>query len=145
MTTKRKEFSAFECGEIIRTWKCNLSENKIAQELDRSSSIVHDIISTYKNFGFEIMSPQGGRPSIMTERDGWHLEKTIKENKRTNLQKITDNFISFISTNVCTKSVKRYLHNHDFYGQIGVKKPLVTKSNRKKRFLWTKEHENWKK
>ncbi len=145
MTTKRKELSAFEYGEIIGAWKCNLSENKIAQGLDHPSSIVHDIISVYKNFGFETMPPRGGRPPIMTERNGWHLERTIKENRWTNLQEITDNFVSFTSTNICTKTVKYYLYNHGFYGQIGVKKPLVTESNRKKRFLWAKKHENWKK
>ena len=85
MTTKRKELSAFEYGEIIGAWKCNLSENKIAQGLDHPSSIIHDIISAYKNFGFETIPSWGGRPSIMTERDGQHLEKTIKENRWTNL------------------------------------------------------------
>ncbi len=145
MITKRKELSAFEREEIIGAWKCNLFENKIAQGLDHPSSIIHDIISAYKNFGFEIMSLQDGRPPIMTKRDGRHLKRIIKENRRTNLQEITDNFIFFTSTNVCIKTVKHYLHNHNFYGRIGVKKSLVTESNRKKRFLWAKEHENWEK
>ena len=114
---------------------CRSEENKIAQGLDYSSSIVHNIISTYKNFGFETMPLRGGKPPIITERDGWHLKRTIKENRRTNLQEIIDNFISFTSTNVYTKTVKCYLHNHSFYGRIGVKKPLVIESNKKKRFL----------
>ena len=69
MITKRKELSAFKREEIIGAWKCNLFENKIAQELDHSSSTIHDIISAYKNFSFETMPSRGGRPPIMIEKD----------------------------------------------------------------------------
>src|SRR6266498_3245621 len=91
------------------------------------------------------MPPQNGRPQTITERDGRHLEKLLKENRRTNIHELTDNFVASTSTNVNTRTVKRYLHDQGFYERVGVKKPLVTEPNRKKRLLWAQEHENWEK
>jgi len=49
--------------------------------LDHPKSTVHDVIYAYRNLGFETMPPWSGRPQIITERDGHHLEKLLKENK----------------------------------------------------------------
>ena len=113
--------------------------------MDHPKSTVHNVIYAYRNLGFETMPPQNGRPQTITERDGRHLEKLLKENRRTNIHKLTDNFVASTSTNVNTRTVKRYLHDQGFYGRVGVKKPLVTEPNRKKRLLWAQEHENWEK
>src|SRR6266540_5297347 len=145
MTIEKKELFVFERGEIIGAWKCKKKEREIADILDYPKSTVHDVIYTYRNLGFETMPLRSGRPQIITERDGRHLEKLLKENRRTNIHELTNNFVASTSTNVNTRTVKRYLHDQGFYGRVGVKKTLVTEPNRKKRLLWAQEHENWEK
>src|SRR6266545_1801506 len=145
MNTEKKELSVFERGEIIGAWKCKKKEREIADILDHPKSTVHDVIYAYRNLGFETMPPQNGRPQTIIERDGRYLEKLLKENRRTNIYELTDNFVASTSTNVNTRTVKHYLHDQGFYERVGVKKPLVTEPNRKKRLLWAQEHENWEK
>ena len=142
MTTEKKELSVFERGKIIGAWKCKKKEREIADILDHPKSTVHNVIYAYRNLGFETMPPWSSRPQTIIERDGRYLEKLLKENRRTNIYELTDNFVTSTSTNVNTRTVKHYLHDQDFYGRVRVKKPLVTEPNRKKRLLWAQEHEN---
>ncbi|GES91741.1 hypothetical protein GLOIN_2v1455970 [Rhizophagus clarus] len=53
MSTKRKELSSFECGEIFGTWKFGVSERQIDEVLNHDKSTVHKVISAYKNSGYE--------------------------------------------------------------------------------------------
>ena len=36
-----------------------------------------------------------------------------------------------------------YLHEQGFYSRVGVRKPYVNETNRKKRLAWAKERKNW--
>ena len=145
MTTEKKKLFTFEYREIISTWKCKKKEREIADILNHSKSTIHDIIYAYRNFSFETISPQSNRPHIMTKKDSHHLKKLLKENRWTNIHELIDNFVASTSTNINTRIVKRYLHDQGFYGRVGVKKPLVIESNKKKRLLWAQEHKYWEK
>lgn len=143
MTSKRKELTSFERGEVIGAWKCGLSEQKISEVLNHHKSTVHKVISAYKDFGYETLPPRTGRPPVISERDGRQLVRILKKDRKINLQELNETFASSTSTNVCDKTISNYLHEQGFYGRVGVKKPLVTEVNRKKRLAWAKERKEW--
>ena len=100
MIVKRKELSAFERGEVIGAWKCGISERKIGEALSHSQSTIHDVISAYKNLGCKTLPSRPGRNPIMTERDGRHLLRILKSDRKTHLQELCENFVDSTSTNV---------------------------------------------
>lgn len=143
MSRKQKELTVFERGEIIGAWKCGLTERNIAEALEHSNACVHKIIFAYKNHGDKAALSRTGRPPKISVRDGRHLVRIIKKDRKLNLHEIHENFIDSTSTNVCEKTVSNYLHEQGFYGRVGIRKPLVTEVNRKKRLAWAKERKEW--
>jgi transposase len=143
MAAKRKELSVFERGEVIGAWKCGISERKIGEALNRPQSTIHDTISAYKNSGYETLPSRPGRKPIMTERDGRHLLRILKTDRKTNLQELHENFLNSTSTSVCKNTLRKYLHEQGFCGRVGVRKPFVNETNKRKRLTWAKERKEW--
>src|SRR4051794_1244921 len=109
MTFKRKELSIFERGEVVSAWKCRISERKISEALNHPQSTIHDVITAYKICGYETLPPRTGRPPIMSERDGRHLTRILKENRKMNLQELHEEFVNSTSINVSKKTLSTYL------------------------------------
>ncbi|GET52987.1 IS630 family transposase [Rhizophagus irregularis DAOM 181602=DAOM 197198] len=118
MSCKRRELTIFERGEVIGAWKCEIR-------------------------GDETLPPRTGRPPKMTERDGRHLIRILKKDRKMTLQELHENFVYSTSTHVCKKTLLNYLHEQGFYSRVGVRKPLVTETNRIKRLNWAKERKLW--
>ncbi|GBC30911.2 IS630 family transposase [Rhizophagus irregularis DAOM 181602=DAOM 197198] len=93
--------------------------------------------------GDETLPPRTGRPPKMTERDGRHLIRILKKDRKMTLQELHENFVDSTSTHVCKKTLLNYLHEQGFYSRVGVRKPLVTETNRIKRLNWAKERKLW--
>ena len=132
---KSKEFSEFECGEIIGLYKINLSVRNIAVVLLFKKSTVQDIINKYKNCGLVMAASRRGRPYFLTKRNTRTLVKIVKKNRQILLDKLTENFNKFLQISACSKTIKYKLYEKDYYSHIGKKKPLVSKINRKKRLF----------
>lgn len=143
MTFKRKELTAFECEEVIGAWKCGISERKISEALNHSQSTIHDVISVYKSCGHETLPSRPGRNPIMTERDSRHLVRILKQNRKTILQELHEDFLNSTPTRVCKNTLKKSLHEQGFYGRVGIRKPFVSEKNRQKRLAWAKERKEW--
>jgi transposase len=143
MTFKRKELTIFEREEVVGAWKCGVSERKIGEALNHPQSTIHNIISAYKNFGYETLPSRPGRKPIMTERDGRHLLRILKTDRKTNLQELRENFVASTSTSVCKNTLRKYLHEQGFCGRVGVRKPFVNEKNRQKRLTWARERKEW--
>ena len=123
MNKMRKELSIFEHGEIVGAWKSNnINERAIGEVLNYPQSTIHDILSAYKNFEYETLPLRSGKLQLMTKRDQCHLLRIVKKNRRINLQKLREEFITSTSKNICTKTIHNFLHEQDFYGQIRAKK-----------------------
>ena len=143
MNKMRKELSIFECGEIVGAWKGNnMNERAIGEVLNYPQNTVYDVISAYKDFEYETLPPRFGRPQLMTERDQRHLLRIVKKNRRINLQELREEFITFTSKNIYTKTISNFLHEQGFYGRIGAKKPFISEINRKKGLLRLKNENN---
>ncbi|PKC68446.1 hypothetical protein RhiirA1_457199 [Rhizophagus irregularis] len=53
MSTKQKELTNFQRGEIIGAWKCGTSIKKISEVLYYSQSIIYDVIAAYEDYNLE--------------------------------------------------------------------------------------------
>ncbi|CAB4446130.1 unnamed protein product [Rhizophagus irregularis] len=73
MSCKRRELTIFERGEVIGAWKCGIR-------------------------GDETLPPRTGRPPKMTERDGRHLIRILKKDRKMTLQELHENFVDSTST-----------------------------------------------
>ncbi|CAB4423366.1 unnamed protein product [Rhizophagus irregularis] len=73
MSCKRRELTIFERGEVIGAWKCGIR-------------------------GDETLPSRTGRPPKMTERDGRHLIRILKKDRKTTLQELHENFVDSTST-----------------------------------------------
>ena len=141
--TYRSELTHFQRGEIIGAWKCGLSEAKIAASLNRAPTTVHRVIVAYREFGQEKPPARSGRPKLITPRDDRAINRILGANRRTNLKEIKENFIISTSKDISENTLRRHLHDIGFYGQAGVRKPLVSEKNRIKRLGWARERQKW--
>jgi len=137
--TSRSELTLFERGEIIGVWKCGLSEGKIAEALERAPSTVHKVIVAYRDYQQEKSSARPGRPKKITPRDSRAVKRILQKNRQTTLNEIKENFTASTAKSVCANTLRNHLHENSLYGQVGVRKPLVTKKNQIKRLSWAKE------
>src|SRR6185437_9636168 len=55
------------------------------------------------------------------------------------LEQLTEKYNSLSLTSVSTSTARRVLHNHEYFGRIGKRKPFVSETNRIKRFRWCQE------
>ncbi|GES77451.1 transposable element Tc1 transposase [Rhizophagus clarus] len=92
---------------------------------------------------YETLPSRPGRNPIMTKRDSRHLIRILKQNRKTNLQELHEDFLNLTPTRVCKNTLKKSLYEQDFYGRVGIGKPFVSEKNKQKRLIWTKECKEW--
>ncbi|CAG8580244.1 2151_t:CDS:2 [Funneliformis mosseae] len=56
MAFKKKELSIFECDEVVDAWKFGISKRKTSKTLNHPKISFYDVISAYKNCGYETLS-----------------------------------------------------------------------------------------
>jgi hypothetical protein len=53
----------------------------------------------------------------------------VKKDRQILLDELTEDFNKTLQISVCSKTVKRKLHEKGYYGRVGKKKPLVSEIN----------------
>jgi len=99
MTTKRKQLTEFQRGEIIGAWKFGHSESQIGEKLNCPKSTVNKVIAAYKK-GIEVPPARTGRPPKITERDNCHLMQVLNKDRRVNINELCEDFVASTSTSV---------------------------------------------
>ncbi|GBB86285.1 hypothetical protein RclHR1_12700003 [Rhizophagus clarus] len=151
MTFKRKELTAFERGEVIGAWKCGISERKISEALSHPQSTIHDVISVYKSCGHETLPSRPGRNPIMTERDSRHLVRILKQNRKTNLQELHEDFLNSTPTRVCKNTLKKNEQAKERKEWTNEWKSIIWSDESKfelfrgngRRWIWRQPHEKY--
>ena len=80
-TSKHRQLTDFERGEIVGAWKCGLTEDEIHTALERPKSTVHHVIEKYKKFGWTTAAPRDGRPRKLDDQDIRRLVNILKEDR----------------------------------------------------------------
>ncbi|KAF9153617.1 hypothetical protein BGX20_004868, partial [Mortierella sp. AD010] len=68
----------------------HVSVKEIAEKFGVSIFVVYKLINTYKKRGTLKPKPSTGRPKILSIRDVRSLKRTVKKDRRTPLQDITN-------------------------------------------------------
>jgi hypothetical protein len=140
---RRRQLTDFERGEIVGAWKCSLTEQEISDVLKRPKPTVHTVIDKYKQFGRTTVARRKGKPRKLDHRAVRRLVNIVKEDRRQAVDEITEKFNTAMAISTSSKTIRRTLHENEFFGRAGLRKPLVTEKNRQERLKWCLERKDW--
>lgn len=140
---KNKYLSEDLRNRVIELKNRGVKQCTIAKSLMISEGAVSKILKKYRTLGATTNRPKSGRPRKTTP----FIEKSIKKisladphkSSRQIKEEICDNF----NINVTDRTVRRRLCEVGLLGRVAVKKPLLSKRNRKNRIRFAQNHLNW--
>jgi transposase len=141
--SKSKELSEFDRGSIVGCHLCGKSVREIADILQKPKSTVSDVIVKWKRRGNETAEKRTGRPKILGERSRRTLKRLVKQNRKSSLVEISQEFQSSSGISVSSRTVRRELKNLGFHGRAAAHKPNITPQNAKHRLQWCRAHRHW--
>ncbi|GFW60370.1 regulator of chromosome condensation 2 [Trichonephila clavipes] len=109
---------------------------EIADILQKPKSTVSDVI--VKRRGSETADKRTGRPKILGERSRRTLKRVVKQNRKSSLVEISQEFQSSSGISVSSWTVRRELKNLGFHSRAAAHKPNITPQNAKHRLQWCK-------
>lgn len=143
--TKTRELTMFEKGEVIGLHKGKHNPTEISRILKIPRTTCVSIIEKFEKDKTVIPNPRSGRPPLLKAIDKRHFIRTAVANRKDSADEITEKFNNLGLTGLSTITARRVLHEHGYHGRVGQRKPLVSESNRKKRFKWCQERLRWDK
>jgi transposase len=87
---------------------------------------VSDVIVKWKRRGNETAEKRTGRPKILGERSRRTLKRLVKQNRKSSLVEISQEFQSSSGISVSSRTVCRELKNLGFHGRAAAHKPNIT-------------------
>ncbi|GFU18434.1 transposable element Tcb2 transposase [Trichonephila clavipes] len=97
---------------------------KLSKATFKPKSSVSDTIVKWKCRGSETVEKRTGRPKILGERSRRTLKRVVKQNRKSSLVEISQEFPKFISVSTAHK-------------------PNITPQNAKHRLQWCRAHRHW--
>ena len=133
---KSNELSIFERDEIVGLHKGQCNPTDISRILNILRTTVTDVISKWKKDGLVSPAPQSRRPPIFNDRDKRHLVQLLKNDRQQSVDEITEKFNELELKTSSSITIRCNLYELGYHGHAGIRKPLVSKSNRLKRLNW---------
>ncbi|GFU91726.1 transposable element Tc1 transposase [Trichonephila clavipes] len=128
----------------VRYVGCHLygkSVHEIADILKKPKSTVSDVI--VKRRGSETADKRTGRPKVLGERSRRTLKRVVKQNRKSSLVEISQEFQCLSGISVSSKTIRRELKNLGFHGREATHKPNIIPQNAKHRLQWCRSHRHW--
>ncbi|GFX53294.1 transposable element Tc1 transposase [Trichonephila clavipes] len=141
--SKSKALSEFDRGSIVGCHLCGKSVREIADILQKPKSTVSDVIVKWKRRGSETAEKGTDRPKILGERSRRTLKRVVKQNRKSSLEEISQEFQSSSGISVSSRTVHRDLKNSGFHGRAAAHKPNITPQNVKHPLQWCRAHHYW--
>lgn len=128
---------------VIKFSKDGKSSREIASLLSIGKSTVNDIITKYHaGYGLEDR-PCSGRPRKTSKK----VDRVINRKSTADVKKTAAEIARELQdenlADVSCSTVTRRLHDIELFGRIGIKKPLISKKNKKARLQFAKYYKNW--
>ncbi|GFS80642.1 regulator of chromosome condensation 2 [Trichonephila clavipes] len=114
------------------------SVREIADILQKPKSTVSDVIVKWKRRGSETAEKRTGRPKILGERSRRILKRVVKQNRKSSLAEISQEFQSSSGISVNSRTVRRELKKtwDSMVVCAAAHKPNITPQNAKHRLQW---------
>ncbi|GFW53949.1 transposable element Tcb2 transposase [Trichonephila clavipes] len=138
--SKSKELIEFDRGSIVGCHLCGKSVREIADIQQKPKSTVSNVIVQWKRRGSETAEKRTGRPKILGERSRRTLKRVVKQNRKSFLVEISQEFQSSSGISVSSRTVCRALKNLGFHVRAAAHKPNITPHNAKHRLQWCRAH-----
>lgn len=133
--------------EISVLRRQGMSWAKICKETKVSRSTARSIIKKERKTGSIQNKKSPGRPPKLNARDVRQLKKIVRCGRRQSLSSVTKEFNKCkpIKSQVCKKTVRKYLKAHQWVQRAAAKVPLINRTNRLRRLNFCKKMKsfNW--
>ncbi|GFW94512.1 regulator of chromosome condensation 2 [Trichonephila clavipes] len=127
--SKSKKLSEFDRGNIVGCHLCGKSVREIPDILQKPKFTVSDVIVKWKLRGSETAEKRTGRPKILGEHSRITLKRVVKQNRKSSLVEISQEFQSSSEISVSFRTVRGELRNLGFHGRAAAHKPNITPQN----------------
>lgn len=139
----RRELSDVERGMIVGAYRFGHSIREISAKFQISRSTVGDVVVKWKRENVIERQPRPGKPKKLTDRDRRSLRRVVTSNRKSSLQKVSQEFRLASGSDVSDHTIRRELHALGFHGRAAAHKPMITKQNACRRLQWCKAHRRW--
>ncbi|GFW66734.1 transposable element tcb1 transposase [Trichonephila clavipes] len=104
-----------------------------------------DVIVKWKGEGSETAEKRTGRPKILGERSHKTLRRVVKQNRKSSLVEISQEFQISSGISVSSRTVRREreFKNLGFHGRAAAHKPNIPPQNAKHGLQWCRAHRHW--
>ncbi|GFU67303.1 transposable element Tcb2 transposase [Trichonephila clavipes] len=133
------------CQKSYLKLGCNLNGKSVRETLDilqKPKSTVSDVVVKWKRQCSETAEKRTGRPKIL-KRSRRTLKRVVKQNRKSSLVEISQEFQRSSGINVSSTTVRRELKNLGFHGRAAAHKSNITPQNAKHRLQWSRAHRHW--
>ncbi|GFV07080.1 transposable element Tcb1 transposase [Trichonephila clavipes] len=138
--SKAKELSEFARESIVGCHLCGKSVREIADILQKPKSTLSNVIERWKRRVSETSEKGTGRPKILDERSRGTLERIVKQNCKSSLVEISQEFQSSSGISARSRTVCRELKYLGFHVRVAAHKPNITPQNAKHGLQWCRAY-----
>lgn len=131
--------------KIVDLFQSGKKKSEIAKSLIITKSAVTKIIQKYDSRGDVRNAPKSGRPRKTTSRMDQTILRISKLDPRKSSGQIKNEISEQFGIEVTSRTVRNRLRDGGLYGRVAVKKPLLSKKNRKARMEFARAHISWSK
>lgn len=125
---------------IIRAAERGDPLRKIREVTKRSISTISEIIRKFKTEGSISKKRRKAPNKKLSATDERYIVKTVKKNPRTTAPELAANLENNLGVAVCAETVRRVLRKNNFHGRTARNKPLLRKTNKRKRLDFAKKY-----
>ena len=129
--------------EVVFEHKSGKSIRDIAKKLGINKNTVSNIVKKHKSTGSVKDLPGRSRKKSTTQRQDSRLIRRSLNDRRLTSSDLKKVWQEECGINVTSRTVRSRLNEAGLKGCVAVKKPLLSKKNRKARFDWARAHKDW--
>lgn len=131
MGRKQKEVSEEVKKIIVYHYNNGLTQQKIAELVNRPRTTIHYIIKKWKDEKTIENKTRCGRPKALSEGDERWLVRLVKKNPKTNATVLSKSVKENLNIAVTTQTIRNYLKTNDYRGRAARRKPYISKKKKK--------------
>ena len=132
-----------ERGQIIGLFKSGTTKTSISKTLGFPRTTVRRTIQNFLERKSLTTQPRSGRPKLLNFEHKQVLKRVVKQNNKKSAEQLKKLFNERTGLDVSTKTIRRNLHEINFFSRILTSKPLLTDWQRENRLNWCIERKDW--
>ncbi|GFS53343.1 transposable element Tc1 transposase [Trichonephila clavipes] len=141
---QKRHLDVFTRGRIIGKLEEGRSVTSVAAEFGIAHSIVSRLWRQFQTTGTAIRGFSSGRPRGTTSADDRYIVLQARRNRRQTAGEIARNTTQATGRPISRFTVARRLHGCGLFARRPVRCVPLTPAHRRRRFLWCREHRNWR-